>query len=448
LLFWQRIQRREVKILQFPIVCPVLVFGLGLLLVPPVAEAQTAAPRPSRPIFGSGAERPGARQTLDLNATLVEVYDDNVLADQLPGGDPRVGESGFYPMGSVDLQYLRRARQVTVTASAGTGLQYYRQFDNRLDRNHHGALGLEIPLGTRTRVRLDQTAAFATYYTLMGLPGSAVPLPAGSLAPGQELLMPSGEFGVSTAGGWEHHTGAAVTRQIGRGNSLDARYGFVRTNFALQETTRHETGLTYRHSVGRQAALRAGYGYQTGAGALAGEPLVFHNLDFGLDYQRNLTRSRSTSVSLSTGSAIVAGETSSDYRLLADARLIHLMGRSWSSSLGYHRGLEFVGALAQLVASDAVIGTLNGLVSSAVETSLSATYSKGHVGSRHGDPLNTYSIVSRVQYAVSRRLAVDVQYLYYYYRFGEGTLRPIGVAQQMARQSVRGGISFWLPVIR
>jgi hypothetical protein len=124
------------------------------------------------------------------------------------------------------------------------------------------------------------------------------------------------------------------------------------------------------------------------------------------------------------------------------------MGRSWSSSLGYHRGLEFVGALAQLVASDAVIGTLNGLVSSAFETSLSASYSKGHVGSRHGDPLNTYSIVSRVQYAVSRRLAVDVQYLYYYYRFGEGTLRPIGVAQQMARQSVRGGISFWLPVIR
>jgi hypothetical protein len=440
--------RRSVKIKPSTVLSSAVVLGLGLLLAPAPLQAQDAPRRPSRQIFGGTAERPGSRQTLDLNGTLVEIYDDNVLAEQLPGGDPRVGEGGFYPMGSVDLQYLRRARQVTVSASAGTGIQYYRQFDNRVDRNHHAAVGIELPLGTRTRIRADQTAAFATYYTLMGLPGSAVQPAPGVLAPGQELLLPSGEFGVSTEGGWEHHTGAVLTREIGRDNSLDARYGFVRTNFARQETTRQEVGFTYRHGVGRQAALRAGYGYQTGAGAIDAEPLVFHNLDFGLEYQRNLTRSRSTSLSVSTGSAIVAGEITRDYRLLADVNLMHLMGRSWSTSLGYHRGLEFVGALAQLVASDAVTGTLNGLVSSALEASLSATYSQGHIGSRHGDPMTTYSVVSRLQYALSRRVALDVQYLYYYYRFGADTFRPIDVAQQMARQSVRGGISLWMPVLR
>jgi hypothetical protein len=320
-----------------------------------------------------------------------------------------------------------------------------------LNRNHQAAISADIPFGSRTRLRLEQTAAYATYFTLMGLPGA--PQATNIIVPGQDLLLPSAEFGVSTESGWERHSAVVLSRQTGRGNSLEGRYATVRTDFARQndiaqqESTWREAGLTYRHALRQQMAIRVGYGYETG-GARGGEPLVFHDLDAGLEYQRSLTRSRNTYVSFSTGSAVIASETTRDYRLLADAQLVHRAGRNWTSSIGYHRGIDFVGVLSQLVASDALNTTLNGFFTPRLEASVSAIYSKGHLGIGHGDSLTTYSGVSRLQYALSRRMAVDLQYLYYFYEFGEGTLRPIGVARQLARQSVRGGIAFWLPILR
>jgi hypothetical protein len=424
-----------------------LSLGLVLSLAASEARAQEPQQRRGRVVFGSAPERPGARNSADLSGSFFQIYDDNILADRLPGGDPRVGESGTYPMGTVNMQYHRLGRGVTFSAAGGTSIRYYQQGGGRLDRNHHAAGSVDIPVGARTRVRLAQSAAFATYYTLMGLPGGTELQPEITL-PGQELLLPSGEFGVGIEGGWEHHSGIVVSRQIGRANSLDGRYGLIRTSFAREETTRHDAGVTYRHGIGRQAAVRAGYGYQTGEGTLIGEPLVFHNVDLGFEYQRALTRSRNTTLSFSTGSAIVSGATTRDYRLLADASLVHLMGRSWSTTVAYHRGLEFIAALSNLVASDAFTATLGGFPNSRLQTSISATYSKGHLGTRHGDPLTTYSAVSRVQYALSRAFALEAQYLYYFYEFGAETARPAGVPPELARQSVRAGISLWLPLLR
>jgi hypothetical protein len=406
---------------------------------------------PSRFVFGSQPERPGNRDRVDLNANLVGVYDDNVLGDHLPGGDPRVGEAGSYPMGSVNLSYLHNTRGMTLSASAGSGVRYTQQ-GGQTDRNHNAGVGVDFALGDRTRIRFDQSAAFATYYTLMGLPGGSLPEP-GLAIPGEELLLPGEEFGVSADGGWEHHTSAAFTRRIGRSDSLDARVGFGRTDFGGQETRRRGAGITYRHTIGRQTALRAGYEYQTGSGltaesGVAGQPIVFHNIDFGLEYERSLTRSRNTSVSFSTGSAVITRDAERDFTFLADARLLHHLGRDGTISLNYHRGLEYVGALAQLVASDGLVGTLTGVFSERMQASVSGSYSKAHLGSRTGEPLTSYSAVSQLQYAFSRRVAIDAQYIYYFYMFGADAARPPGVAPELNRQSVRGGISVWLPVLR
>jgi hypothetical protein len=124
------------------------------------------------------------------------------------------------------------------------------------------------------------------------------------------------------------------------------------------------------------------------------------------------------------------------------------MGRSWSTSLGYHRGVDFIGALGDLVASDSLNTTLNGYVNPRLQVWVTGMYSKGFIGTRHGEPLTTYSAVSRMQYALSRKFALELQYLYYFYEFGADVTPPAGVAQEMSRQSIRGGLTLWLPALR
>jgi opacity protein-like surface antigen len=415
---------------------------------PTPAVAQEPVQRPFRRIFGNFPVRANSPQTLDVTVSMFGAYDDNVLAEQTPGGDPRFGEAGAYPGGTADVRYVRRARRFVLTGTGTTALQFYTQSGGETTDQHHGAsVELEVPSGALGRLRVAQTAAYATYYTLLGLPGGR-PLPSDPVVPGQELLQPGSAYGVFPEGGWEYHSAVALARQFGRRGSLEGRYGFARTDFAARDTRFQEIGATYRQGITTNAALRTGYAFETGTGAVPGETLRYHDIDLGLDYRRALSQSRNTLVAFSTGSTVLVEETRRSYRLLVDASLLRLMGRSWSSSVGYHRGLEYVAALSDVLATDGVTATVAGFVNPALQTAFAASASNGYIGARHGDRLTTYSASARMQYALSRRLALDAQYVYYFYEFAAAVAPPPGLQQTMERQSVRAGITVLLPVLR
>jgi len=207
-----------------------------------------------------------------------------------------------------------------------------------------------------------------------------------------------------------------------------------------------QAGFRYNHSVSRSSTLVTGYTYRR-AEPEGSDSLTFHDIDIGIDYHRSLGRTRRTSVSFSTGTALVQDDTGSDYRILGQARLDHLIGRSWSASLEYHRGLEFINALAELAATDAMTGTLNGFVTPSLEATVSATYSHGFLGGTEGAPLTTTAIVANMQYGLSRYFALDAQYLYYVHEFGVDPISPL-IAAGFDRQGARVGLTIWLPLIR
>ncbi len=427
-----------------------VVFALCTGALPSPVAAQEPARRPFRVVFGGAPERAADRQHMRVTTTFVQAWDDNVLADQLTAGDPRFRRGGTFPTGSIAADYDRPLGRGSLTAATGTSVQYYPQLDGRLDRDHHARLGAEWPIGSRTRVTIGQAASFATFYTLDGLPGGSVPEPGETDLAGP-LLQPRAELGVSTSGGWQYHTSAALARQVGRRGSMEGHYGFVRTDLASLRTHQHEAGGGYALSLTRQLGLVTRYTRSRSRSDEGVGSLVLHDVDLGINYGRRLTRSGNTSVSFSTGSAVVVRDgTERDYRLLVDTALVHLMGRSWTATAGYNRGVEFVAVLGDVVTSQAVTAALSGYVNPRLQTTLAGTYSRGFFGSRHGAALNSYSTVAGVQYALSSRLALDARHLYYVYEFGDPSALPVAapIASGLTRQTVRVGLTLLLDVLR
>jgi hypothetical protein len=421
-----------------------LSFACGIL---PATAQEPPAQRPFRSVFG-GRTNPNSSQLLDLTLVLDGTYDDNVLAEETAGADPRLGQRGWYPSGTATIDYTRRGRRTTLNAGATTAIQYYQPLGSGIDRNHAADVALEVGLGRDAQLRVSQSAAYSTYYTLLGVPGSVVP---GFAAPGLPTTAgPELQLGVSAESAIESHTDVGFTRSFGRGgrHSIEGRYGLATIDFATRGNTTHDVGSALRFGLTRNAAVRAGYAYQTATGGFGIDALRLHNVDAGIDYQRSLPGLRNTTLSVTTGSAVATGRGTRDFRLLADASLQHLMGRSWTLAGGYHRGFDYVGVLSELVSTDAVNVSLAGHASAAVELTFSGSYSVGQLGVRHGAEMLTYSGRARVQYALSRLFAVSSEYLYYVYDFEESAGLPSGLPRGLNRHGVRGGLVLLLPLVR
>ena len=63
------------------------------------------------------------------------------------------------------------------------------------------------------------------------------------------------------------------------------------------------------------------------------------------------------------------------------------------------------------------------------------------------DRVDTYQAFTNLAYALTRWANVNVSYSYYRYRFDSITLLPTGIARDFDRQSVRGNVNLWAPII-
>lgn len=411
------------------------------------AQDGPAPRRPYRRIFGGAPVRPSSVQQLDVALSAAGTYDDSLLASgEVTGGE--TPEQGVYPSAGGNLTY-RRAIGLTgaFTANVSSAFQYYSQLDDRLDQSHGGGIDLTVPVNPRTTLRVAQTVSWATFSTLLGLPGSVISDP-GAGIPGGELLNPGEAYGISDNGGWQFNTHATAARQFGQRNSLEGHFSHSRTDLTDILSTSNEIGARYRYSLSRQAAVVAGYTYQRGHSGIAQTDVIFHDINVGVDYTRRLPGLRNTTVSMATGSTFLRTLTGPEFSFLGDVRLVHLMGRTWSAGAGYHRGLEFVDVLGQAVSADAVTGTLNGFLGPRLESWVSTSYSRGNLGVTDGTPVKSISVIGRVQYALSQKLAVDAQYIYYFHQFDSGAVLPGSVPERLERNAVRAGLTLLLPAVR
>jgi hypothetical protein len=238
----------------------------------------------------------------------------------------------------------------------------------------------------------------------------------------------------------------ALERQIGRSDSIDAHYGFGLTRFPRRQARVNDIGATYRHGLGRSFGVRAGYGLQVADFSGSDDRLLLHNIDGGIDYTRTLPRLRNTTFNLSTGSTVLQLQRGTQYGLRVSSALTHLFARSWTASLAYNRGAQYIPVIEDVIESDSLTGTVTGFASPRAELTFTGSYSKGQLGLNAAAETLTYSGIVNAQIGLSRRVALDVNYQYYLYDFAEAAQLPTGLPFNESRQSLRFGVLVRLPI--
>jgi hypothetical protein len=241
--------------------------------------------------------------------------------------------------------------------------------------------------------------------------------------------------------------------------------GYESTNFSGEEDgqsgsrdlTAREFRTTLSRSAGRHSSVHGSYRYRAGefGGTATGSSTV-HGIEFGVAHSRVLSASRRADLriglGLSTNDAPIDGLGAPVggrfYQVLADATLSYQLGRSWQANVAYKRGLEFVPQLREPVFVGGFTTSVGGLLTRRVDLLASASYAKGDSALYSQSSFDTYTGSVRSRAAITRSLAVYLEYLYYFYDFGGNSLIAPGLSPRLERNGIRAGLTLWVPVFR
>lgn len=420
-------------------------------------DTQGESARPFRGLFRSGSS-PTSNRSLILSGSIYGGWDSSVLADQ-PGIDTR-GDStdGTFGGGSLGLAFNRRGRRVDFGLTGNTSTRWYPQQQELTSGAYTAGAGMNIELSRRTRLGLNQSIGYQPFYQLSLFPGLDDPVLGGAPVPSNL------DFVVNRSSGWIYDSAVNLDRQLGRRSNLSLFYRRSASDFEASDPTAppafnvnyQVAGFRFTRDLARGVALRLGYGYRTGTFANNALDLddtaEAHEIDVGVSYGKQLSFSRRTTFSFSTGSTLFEVDGDRTFTIVGDAALRHQFSRSWLSTIAYNRSVGFITNFSGPVLSDNVSARLDGLLGERVMISFQGGLSGGQAGYGAGgneegtSGFKTYSGTATMEYAFTANLASFVQYAYFYYDFPRGLGLP--VAGEFDRNSIRVGLSVSVPLLR
>jgi hypothetical protein len=450
-------------------------------------DTQGESTRPFRGLFRSGSS-PTSDRSLILSGSIYGGWDSSVLADQ-PGlaidtrGDSTEGTFGG---GTLGIAFSRRGRRVDFGFTGNTSTRWYPQQQELTSGAYTVGAGANIALSRRTRLGLNQSVGYQPFYQLSLFPGLDDPILGGAPVPSNL------DFVVNRSSGWIYDSAVNLDRQLSRRSNLSLYYRRSASDFEASDPTAppafnvnyQVAGFRFTRDLARGVALRLGYGYRTGNFANTGgrtqnttpgpvvpgdptgappapvdpasEPLdetaEAHEIDVGVNYGKQLSFSRRTTFSFSTGTSLFEVGGDRTFTIVGDAALRHQFSRSWLSTIAYNRSVGFITNFSGPVLSDNVSARLDGLLGERVMISFQGGLSGGQAG--YGADENeegtsgfkTYTGTATMEYAFTANLASFVQYAYFYYDFPRGLGLP--VAGEFDRNSIRVGLSVSVPLLR
>jgi opacity protein-like surface antigen len=433
---------------------PTNVSAQGTAQDPPPPQVR----RPYRGIFG--APRPaGNRHSLDLTFSAFGAFDEDVYASETGTELPEDAQKRGWLGGlSAGLTYNRPGDRLSFAADAGAGVSFYANQEER-QPTYRANIAAGLPLTRRTRLSIAQGVVYAPEYRLGLFVDAADPAalqdPFSTLSPDYDLFRLRSLRSSSSV---------SLSHSVGRRSSLDAWYVLSAVSYLDEDFGYRSQGAggRFTQQMTRNLGLRLGYAYNSGdfddpaSDAASSRPQRVHSIDAGIDYGRALSVSRRTELSFSTGSAlIVTDETPLDpagrtltYRLIGSAGLSHEIGRTWTATAYYNRGVQFYQGFDQPLLTDGVSAGLSGFFSRRLRFSSSVSYSFGTVGVSSENSFDTLGASAGLDYALSRFLAVYARYIYYSYKFDDQVVLDPRFAQALDRQGVRIGLNASFPLIR
>jgi hypothetical protein len=427
-------------------------------------EAPTP-PRPAptqRPIVldPTRANGPGS---LFATVSLFEAIDDPVLGTRFIDAEapnsantagtaalPGTG-SGFSSGGHAGLSFVKPS----LTVSGRTSVSYVPSLDRYLTTAGVSGSGSK-KLTSRTTVHASPYASFSNFYGVGLFPMlEAEPGSAGQLAG----APPGLDSAVAPLNTYRYGIGANLDQALAEHTSVGADYMLVRTDVRDHRYRLFDQriGGYFSQAVSAHLSLRLGYGYREADYAGRATPVRGHDIDAGVDYHRQLSFSRGTKVSFSTGSGMmtrdITGPATSprqtDFRLLGSADVDQELGRTWSARFAYRRNWQFVEGFAEPFFDDALTLGVGGHVNRQTTLGASASALYGSVGldtesNRH----HSYGAAVVMRTAFTRTLSAYAQYQYYRYDFANTIVLPIGFPREFERNGARVGLTWLIPLMR
>jgi hypothetical protein len=384
------------------------------------AFAQNAAPdRPYRGLFGTRGEAE-LGQSLEVSATLVQAYDDNLLAESgsISSGTPTI--SGQFTMLQAGSQYKWVNNVLALGLTGASAFRHYNQVGGIQTISHVGAAGLSASLSRRTTLLINQDAAYSPSY-MFGLFSQLGEPEAGEGRPGAP------DHAVNDLESYSYATKARLTHNFTRRTSISAAADYTFTDFLSNDTGRRDTATRgvrteLSRNLGRQTSLRTGYSYRTGEFAANLGSASEHGVGLSVDHRRVLSASRQASFSFGVGMSALdsppdglgaAGGRA--YRLLGDAAFTYQFARSWEARAAYRRGISYIADLAEPVLVGGVTASVEGLVTRRVDFLASASYSSGESALIYSEStFDTYTGNLRSRFGLTPSAAVYLEYLFFF----------------------------------
>ena len=415
------------------------------------ASAQTQTSRPGRPytgLFGGGIR--DTEQMLEATGSIASGYDKTLVTtaalDPLIGAENTDGwspvRSAGYGQFGAGLSYSLSKRVVEFSAAAASSTRYFPQFSSRYVPSYSGNIGVSLALSRKSRLTASHLASYQPYKTLFL--GPAI----GNSELGQAILFDQ-TLGVRREVFVSQASTVTFNRKIGRRTALDLNYMLGRSDVPARDSKMRTETKGARLSTGLTKGLGVHLGYSLTESRLGSADVLFrgHSIDAGVDFSRDLSLSRRTRFSFSTGSTAVTEGNNVRYRINGNANLVREIGRSWAASLAYVRDVGFIEQFSEPFFSDAATVRLDGLISRRLQLYSSVSSVMGQLG-LFADS-NTYRSLNAsagVNAALNRHLALGVEYFYYGYRFDRQALLPGNLLQELGRHSARVSLNAWVPL--
>jgi hypothetical protein len=419
----------------------ILRFCVAALLLLPAAAFAQGDPGPFGGLFGRTPERTGNEFTaIDFRSAFAGQYDDAVLVDDaIPEDD--VPRSGY-------------------TSGVNTGLVFERQSDRLLFRAQGGATYQEYyrkPVfgATSYDAGMQFRAELATRFHLLGQAGyHRSPffqmVPAAS-AFTSAVITPGDPYAVRLIGNQSYDVGGGFVSQYAKHSSLAFSAAQRETRFDESESNTFRVlrmEATWKRQLSRGFAVHAGYGRERGRHSTLPDALfVYELVDIGVDFNRQLSVSRRTTLAFSTvTSAVKRTLTGRRYRLNGHANLTTHFGRTWRASAGVSRDTEFLPGFFEPLFTDAVTGMVDGMFSKRAEWMATISAGKGTFGFDNDGRYTTGHTLTRLNLAITRRLGLFAEYSIYYHKLPP-TPTAFVMPGQVARQAFAVGFNTWIPIL-
>lgn len=443
---------------------PALAMAAALLLLGGMvadlsAQTRTRPTRPYRGLFGGGQQTPDPNRTrteLTLTGGVTAGYDDNVAAAEgsgLGSGVPSAATSGYAGQANaaLDFFYGKASRSIRVVGSSY--LQAYPEF---LDAAVPG-FALDVAgvtdLGRRMSLTVGQRVSYDPLFSFRRLPGADLPTDPGIAPLAQDI-------GLYERRSLTTFSTTSLNRRWSRRNDSTVFYGYStqRHDDDLGNSREHTARVDFRRTLSTRMSVQTAYTYvNTEFTDFSGvtRPVLQHSVEGGPELVFRLSARRSLSLSGRGGARhveTVRRASDERYRYWApfgSAAMAFALSDTTSLSAGYRRSLSFLeGLTSQSYYTDSVAVSFASLLTSRIDLRLGGNVSSGRTSSTSGSlsSFRVYSASTEVRTALSRFAALIAAYNYYFHRYSDPSELPPGFPAEYDRNSVRVGVTFWVPL--